>query len=192
MKKLFKLLNGARWRQWLLIVGTSTIVIGAAYGMVQQSTRLSANDVPEATAQSVVRQARTGGNIASLVPRDKIDLRKDVSSFVIIVNSSNEVQASSATLDGTTPTPPSGALGYTATNQSDWFTWEPVSGVRLAAYMLPLGRNDKQGHNYAYIVAGQSLKPFEDRTQKYFNIALAAWLFVIIWTSLAVFLKLPE
>ena len=58
--------------------------------------------------------------------------------------------------------------------------------------MLPLGRNDKQGHNYAYIVAGQSLKPFEDRTQKYFNIALAAWLFVIIWTSLAVFLKLPE
>ena len=47
-------------RLWLAVVGAATLVLGAAYTMVQQSTRLAANDLPLQTAQNIRHQLANG------------------------------------------------------------------------------------------------------------------------------------
>ena len=40
-------------RVWLAIVGSSTLILAAAYAMAQQTTRQAADDLPLATAQTI-------------------------------------------------------------------------------------------------------------------------------------------
>lgn len=63
-------------RIWLAIMGTATLIIGAGYAMVQQSTRLAADDLPLSTAQSVSNQLMDGANPQDVVPAKAIDLRQ--------------------------------------------------------------------------------------------------------------------
>jgi len=46
MKLMPKTSNNFPIRTWLAIIGSSTILLGAAYTMVQQDTRQSADDLP--------------------------------------------------------------------------------------------------------------------------------------------------
>ncbi len=174
-----ELLNKSRIRIWLAIVGTATLVIGTSYAMVQQSTRLAANDQPLATAQTVKHQLDNGSSPTDIVPATKTDLHDDSSVFVIITDNSKHILASSAVLSGQTPLPPKGVFDYTAAHGTDHFTWQPTSGVRLASYVLSYGSGDNAG----FIVTGQSLKQAEDRVNAYGYLGLAAWLAVIAWTS---------
>lgn len=171
-------------RAWLAIVGTATLVLGAAYAMAQQSTRLSADDLPLTTSQVAKQELQNDSNPKDVVPTLKTDLRYDASVFMIITDSTQHVLASSAVLDGQTPLPPSGVFSFTNTHGSDHFTWEPTSGVRVAARVTKYG----QGADSGYIIAGQSLKPYESRISTYTWIALAAWLASVAWSYLLILL----
>lgn len=166
-------------RIWLAIVGTSTLLIGTAYAMAQQSTRLAANDLPLATAQTAKHQLTNGSDAADIVPAIKTDLKEDSSVFVIITDSSKHILASSAALNGQTPLPPQGVFDYTAEHGTDHFTWQPTSGVRLASYVIKYGSGDNSG----FIITGQSLKQAEERVNTYGYLAIAAWVAVLAWTS---------
>jgi hypothetical protein len=89
-----------QFRLWLAIVGATTLVLGAAYAMVQQSTRLAADDLPLATAQSIKYQLDNGADPNDIVPSIKTDLKNDASVFVTVTDNSRHVLASSATLNG--------------------------------------------------------------------------------------------
>src|SRR5258708_1925502 len=116
------LLKNRNFRIWLAITGTATLLIGASYAMVQQSARLSANDLPASTAQIVKKQLEAGANPSDVVSTQMVNLREDNSVFVIVADSSRHVLAGSATLDGQTPLPPKGTFEYTAIHGTDQFT----------------------------------------------------------------------
>jgi len=173
-------------RAWLAIVGVATLILGASYAMVQQSTRLSADDLPLTTAQVAKQELQNGSDAKDVVPTLKTNLRFDTSVFMVITDSSQHILASSAVLDGRTPLPPNGAFSFTNVHGTDHFTWQPTDGVRLATKVTKYGKSPNDG----YIITGQSLKPFEDRISTYTWIAVAAWLAAIAWAYLL--LLLPQ
>jgi len=159
-------------------------VLGAAYTMVQQATRLAADDLPLTTAQTTKQELQAGAAPSDVIPSLKTDLRQDNSVFVIITDESQHVLASSASLNSQTPLPPKGVFSFTLAHDSDHFTWQPTSGVRLATRVLPYNKDSNSG----FIITGQSLKPFEDRITVYGELATAAWLATIAWTFLTLLL----
>lgn len=171
-------------RLWLAIVGVATLVLGASYTMVQQSTRLEADDLPLSTSQVVKQELQNGSSPSDVVPAHKADLRTDTSVFVVVTDDSEHVLASSATLDGQTPLPPQGVFSDAADHGSNHFTWQPTSGVRLATRVTKYGT----GSNSGYIITGQSLKPYEDRIAVYSWLALVAWLAMLAWSYLLILL----
>jgi hypothetical protein len=177
-------LGGSAWRVWLALVGTATLVLGTSYAMVQQSTRLSADDLPLTTSQTVKQELQAGSSPQDVVPALKTDLKTDNSVFVIITDDSDHVLASSAVLNGKTPLPPSGVFSFTQLHQADHFTWQPQAGVRLATRVVKYD----SGPNSGFIIAGHSLKPYEDRIQTYTWLALAGWLAVLAWSCLLLLL----
>lgn len=97
-------------RTWLAIAGCSTLIIGAAYSMVQQSTRLAADDLPLAAAQIAKQELEKDNSPSDVIPNTKTDLTADSTVFVIVTDTSRHVLASSAHLNGKTPLPPSGVF----------------------------------------------------------------------------------
>ena len=169
-------------RIWFAVVGAATIVMGTAYAMVQQSTRLAANDAPLLLLQNTLRQLTQNSSAQDVVPTRSVELNSDdISPFVIITDANKKVLGGSATLDGKTPLPPAGTFDFTKSQGRDNFTWQPARGVRLAVEMGFNGNN--------YVVAGQSLKPFEDRIGTYTLLVTAGWLAVLAWTT--IWLLLP-
>jgi hypothetical protein len=179
-----KLLGNIQLRLWLALAGAATLIIGSSYAMVQQSTRLSADDLPLTTAQVAKQELQSGSNPKDIVPSLKTNLKTDSSVFTIITDNSKHVLASSATLDGLTPLPPNGVFSFTNIHDTDHFTWQPQSGVRLATRVISYGKSPNDG----FIITGQSLKQYEDRISTYTYIALAAWLAVLAWSYLLLLL----
>jgi hypothetical protein len=179
-----KFLANKDMRIWLAIAGTATLLIGAAYIMVQQATRLAANDAPLALAQTIKNNLESGAAANDVVPGQNIDLRSNNNLFAIVTDGTQHVLASSATLDGQSPLPPKGVFMYTAKHGSDHFTWQPAGKVRLATRVLSYGNATDSG----FIITGQSLAPAEERITIYTELALAAWLAIIAWTFLVLLL----
>jgi len=172
------------FRIWLAITGASTLVIGAAYVMVQQSTRLAADDLPLATAQTVKAELESGSAPSDVVPSRTTDLKTNDNVFVIVTDNSRHVLASSASLDGQTPLPPSGVFDYTAASGTDHFTWQPETGVREATRVMTYSKDASSG----FIITGQSLRQVENREDIYTEMAVAAWFAVLVWTYLTLLL----
>lgn len=182
------LLAQDRVRIWLALTGVATVLIVTAYTLVQQSTRLAANDLPMATAQAVKHELEDGAQPNDVVPAVKTNLRQDSTVFVTITDNAEHVLASSAALDGQPSLPPAGTFAFTKDHGSDQFTWQPKGGVRIAAYILRYGASPNDG----FIVSGQSLAPAEDRIAKYTWLAFAGWLAIIAWASLTLLLPYAD
>ena len=183
-----ELLSKSKVRLWLAVVGSATLLLGAAYTMVQQSTRLSADDLPLTTAQSVNHQLEKGATPQDVVPPIKTDLRSDLSVFVIITDGTQHVLASSAELDGKTPLPPVGVFNFTTAHQTDHFTWQPNDGVRLATRVMSFANSSSNG----FIITGHSLAPFENRVNVYNTLALLAWVATLAWTTFLLLLPIDR
>ena len=173
-------------RQWLALVGAATLILGASYTMVQQSTRLAANDQPISLAQTLTAQLDSGATPNDVVSLQSINLRSNNNAFAIVTDTQQHILAGSAILDGQSPLPPKGVFNYMKSHSSDTFTWQPAGGVRLATYIIAYAGPTGAG----YIVTGQSLSEPEKRIDTYTKLALAAWIAVIAWASLT--LLLPE
>lgn len=174
-----KLLQNSNFRAWLALAGSISIVMVTAYTMVQQSTRLTANDLPLSTAQSIKNSLDHGSTPTDVVPSAKVDLRADTNVFTTIIDNSYHVLASSAQLDNKNPLPPTGVFEYSKAHGIDKVTFQPDAGVRLAIVVMPYG----QGPD-GYIMAGQSLKPAEDRVSTYNVLLIAGWIVAVAWASI--------
>jgi hypothetical protein len=166
-------------RIWLAIVGTATLLLGASYTMVQQSTRQAADDLPLSTAQSTKRQLEKGAQPQDAVPPIKTDLQTDTTPFVTITDNSRRILASSAILNGKNPLPPAGVFDYTAMHGNDHFTWQPAAGVRLATRVITYSAASGSD---GFIITGQSLKQAEKRIDTYTLFAAITWLAIVMWT----------
>lgn len=164
-------------RLWFMVVGTATLVLGAAYGLVQQSTRIGATDAPHRTADMAKQLLNKGAQPSAVIPNYTAYLPEDSSTFLTITDKSGNVLGSNLVLAGTEQTiPPQGVFNNAAARGYDSVTWQPKSDIRAVIYVEP--------YNNGFVVAGQSLKPFENRYRTYAAIAATAWLAVVIWVTL--------
>lgn len=175
-----------RRRIWLAVAGSSTILLGTVYVLVQQATRLAVDDLPLSTAQVVKIQLESGTAPADVIPPVKTDLKKQTALFVSITDADRNLLATSASLNGKPSLPPKGTFDYTAKHGTDRFTWQPADGVRLATRMLPYNHEGTKG----FIVAGQSLSQAEKRITTYGLFVLAAWMVILAWTFMALWFPL--
>jgi hypothetical protein len=165
-------------RTWLAIVGTTMIVLLTAFVMVQQSTRLAANDAPLALNQAVRARLdnRYSPDAAVLTQPSNLS---DLAPFAILTDSKLNVEASSTPAGKAMILPPSGSFAYTKAHGQNRFTWQPSPGLRIATIITSY-----QGGSQ-YIVTGQSLGEAQSRIQVYTALMVLAGLGVIIWATLA-------
>jgi hypothetical protein len=182
MKKLWA---RAEFRMWLAVVGSASLVLGAAYLMVQQSTRLGANDQPIVNLQVAKNKLNFGIDPKDVVPQPMSDLAYDSVPFIMIADNSGSLVTTSALMNGNTPSlPPSGVFDYTIVHGPDRITWQPAENIRLATIV--------EKYANGYIVSGQSLKEPEKRISTYTAITAASLLFVVVWSSIVLFIKVPK
>lgn len=170
-------------RIWLALVGSATLVLGAAYAMVQQSARLSANDAPLAAVRSAKEKLEDGKTPKEVIPTEETDLRSDSGVFLIVTDDSEKVLASSAVLDDEAALPTRGVFDQGDQKGLYSFTWEPKKGVRHATQVLKYDSDNGSG----FVVAGQSLTQIEKRAGTYNLIAVLTWLAVVVWTTVILF-----
>ena len=143
---------------WLPLACLLTLVCLLGYALVQQDLRQSAND-PQ------IQMAEDGVSPQSL---PTVDISKSLAPFVIVFDENGRPVSSSGTLNGAIPVVPAGVFQYVQMSGEDRFTWEPTSGVRIAAIV------DKT--DSGFILAGRSLREVEKREDPTSIIALSTWI----------------
>ncbi|MBT2568161.1 hypothetical protein J7I84_16970 [Arthrobacter sp. ISL-85] len=148
------------WAAAALVV---TVVFGTMYVCLQQVIRHSANMAPAAAAAAQVQE------MPSATPNTpRLELTPDSGVFVIVYGRDNSPVTSSVTLHGVVPSLPGGVLDAARASGSDAVTWQPEPGLRFAVVARPAAGK--------VVVAGQSLAPFEDNSDRTLLFLAAGWL----------------
>jgi len=145
---------------WLPLAIIIVIFSGLAYAVVQQNYRQGANDPQIQIAEDVADAITTGkaqpDGIVS--PEPTADISSSLSTFAAIYSATGTPIGSSVSLDGKLPTLPSGAFDYARLHKEDRLTWQPKTGIRIAAVVVYFG-----GADPGFVLAGRSLRDVEIR-----------------------------
>ena len=142
-------------RYWLAPAVAATLVAGLVYLVAQQTLRLSANDVGVQRAEDTAAALEGGQGAASLIG-PPVDLARSLAPFTVVYDDAGQVVASSAQLDGATPTLPPGVLDNVRQRGESRLTWQPQPGVRLATVITRI-----EGSAPGFVAAGHSLREVE-------------------------------
>lgn len=157
--------------QALLLTTVCSMFALAMYATVQQALRSSANDPQLQIAGDAVIQLEDGTDAATVVGSYQADMSRSLSPFLIVYDSNGQPIASSARLNGHTPTPPAGVFRYAFERRQNVLTWQPQVGVRIAAVIQPFA-----GPHPGFVLAGRSLRVVEDREATTVKMVGLAWL----------------
>lgn len=169
--------------RWLPLAFVATILAGLVYGAVQQNYRQSANDPQIQVTEDAAARLSDGATAAGSLSGNKVDVATSLSTFLILYDANGKVVASSAQLNGTTPTIPQGVLDNAKAHGSDQVTWEPKSGVRIAAVVKYYSGSDG-----GYVLSGRSLREVEKREDMLAMMAFGGWVVSVIGSLLLVML----
>ena len=176
---------------WLPFAALITFACGLSYAVVQQDIRQNANDPQIQIARDVAQDLATGAQPQDIVPAGQtINIGSTLDSYVIIYSASGTILASSATLNGQTPTIPTGVFANVSAYGEDKFTWEPAPGVRGAVVV-----DEVPAPGSGFVLAGSSISVVETRESNILHIVELAWLaglivmFIIIWAMVTMFHK---
>ena len=170
----------AIFKHWLLIAIVVTGIIGLIYAAVQQDLRQGANDPQIQMAEDTAAKLADGQSAQNTVPSEKIDIAKSLAPYLIIFDANGNPIASSAQLDGQTPTIPTGVFDYVRQNGEDRITWQPQEGVRNAVVVTQF-----KGSNSGFVLAGRSLREVEKREDGIMQLLLAGWVVTLLITFVA-------
>ena len=157
---------------WVGVALVITIINGSIYGVSQQQQRSSA-DFPQVQLAQDAASALNSGVQKLSVTQGKVDMANSLASFVNVYDQDGNVVAGSGLLDGQVPKPPIGVLKAAKGKAYSRVTWEPKTGVRIAAVT---SASDKY-----YVLSGRSMKFAEANVTTTLNISAASEV-----TSLAV------
>ena len=183
-KTLFRIL-----RYWLFGAVIVTGLSGMLYAVVQQDLRLNANDPQIQIAEDTAAALSSGQAVQTLVPSTKVDIASSLAPYLIIFDATGKPIATSAQLNGQTPTIPSGVFGSVRQNGEDRFTWQPQVGVRSAVVVTQF-----KGANSGFVLAGRSLREVEIRESDIQLDVTAGWLamlFATLVAAIVLFWKAP-
>jgi len=138
------------------MTATITGLVGLCYAVVQQDIRQSANDPQIQIAEDSAAKLTDGQSIQNVVPSEKVDIAKSLAPYIIVFDATGKPLASSALLNGQTPTIPAGVFDYIKSNGEDRITWQPQPGVRSAVVVTQF-----KGSNSGFVLVGRSLREVE-------------------------------
>lgn len=167
---------------WLPLALAITMICGIIELTVQQSYRMSADDPQIQYSEDVAASFKDAKDAPNLVPQDKTDISASLATFGIVYGKDGAMLASSAVLDGKTPSLPAGVIDYANKHGKDTFTWEPKKGVRVAAVIT-------KGDG-GYILIGRNIREVEIREDKLNIIVLAGWLSTLLLTFFSIVILL--
>jgi len=157
-------------RRFISYAGAAVIIsllFATTYATVQQAQRSDANYPQIQIAEDVATGLNRGSAPATLLT-GKIDLASSLDPFTIIYDKSGHAVASSGYLDGMVPVVPRGVLASADGKPYSFVTWQPQSGVRVAAVSVA-------ADNY-YVLSGRSLTEVERNISKTFRLTALGWL----------------
>jgi hypothetical protein len=158
-------------KYWLLMAIIITGCSGLIYAVGQQDLRQSADDPQIQMAEDAAAKLAGGQQVQSIVPTEKVDIAKSLAPYIIVFDATGKPIASSAQLDGQTPTIPPGVFDYVRQHGEDRITWQPQPGVRSAVVVTQF-----QGPNPGFVLAGRSLREVEIREDNILHIVEIGWL----------------
>ena len=153
-----------------------TALAGLVYVSVQQDQRSLANDPQLQMAEDAAARLSNGAQPQDVVTGPAVDLASSLAPFITVVSPGNDVLASTATLNGTTPVPPAGVIDAARTGGNDTVTWQPASNVRQAIVVVPYDAAVGQGA----VIVGRSLRAIEARETLTLLASAAAWIVTLI------------
>ena len=161
--------------RFLSLLFVATIFCGISYFLVQQDLRWSANDPQIQMAEDGAVALGSGATATSVAAAPIVDISRSLSPFVIVFDDNGKPIASSAVLNGATPTIPFGIFQYVRMSGEDRFTWQPENGVRIAAVVVRFS-----GTSSGFILAGRSLREVEKREDNALMIVGIGFVLVLI------------
>ena len=166
---------------WLPTAVVSTALAGLVYATVQQNYRQSANDPQLQMAEDTASGLSTGESPREVVTGEPDDLATSLAPYTIVYDAHGGVLASTAVLDGSTPTPPEGVLQTATEEGQDMVTWQPRPDVRSALEVVPWSSGNASGT----VVAGRSLREIEQRVDVLTLMVGMAWVVVLLGGAVA-------
>jgi hypothetical protein len=168
-------------RHWLPLAVSATLLCGLVYLAVQQSLRWGANDPQIQMAEDTAAALAAGATPESVLPSTQVEFSTSLAPFMVIYNDKGEPLASSGLLHGAAPLLPAGVFDYTRQNGEDRVSWQPESGVRIAAVVVAYG-----GAQPGFVLAGRSLREVEKRESQVEQITGIAWLVTLVGSLVVV------
>jgi len=165
---------------WLPIAAAITALSGLFYVVAQQIYRQSANDPQIQLAEDTAAQLEAGAQPQALVGSNKVDIARSLAPFLIIYDDTGNPIASSAQLNGQTPSLPSGVFTDVRKSGDDRITWQPQEGVRSATIITHFA-----GPHPGFVLAGRSLTEVEKRVDQLAPLVGLGWLSTLAGTLVA-------
>lgn len=165
---------------WFLLAILITGLTWLPYGLVQQDLRQSANDPQIQLAEDSAAKLNAGQQIQQVVPTDKVDIASSLAPYIIVFDANGKPIASSAQLNGQTPSIPSGIFDSVRQNGEDRVTWQPQPGVRSALVVTQF-----KGGSGGFVAAGRSLREVEQREDNIMQIVILGWLTLLVLSLVA-------
>jgi hypothetical protein len=182
MKWIF---NGLR--VWLPLGAAVTLMAGLIYLIDQQQIRLGGNNPQVQMAEDAAAAIAAGQTPQSLVPAAKIEISSSLSSYVMVFDTGGKLLASGAMLHGADPAVPAGIFDSVRQSGEDRVTWQPESGVRQAAVVVPVS-----GGPGGFVLAGRSMRELEALEDSQLLRVQLGWLVTMLVTlGLTLILEIP-
>jgi hypothetical protein len=154
---------------WILFGGLATVAALASFVGVQQVLRRAADHPQIEIARAAADKLSAGASPQSVVTGTPINIASSSDTYLIVVDSTGALLATSAQLDGSSVMPPAGVFTYVRDHGEDVISWQPAAGVRSAIVI--------DSFRGGYVVAGRSLTWTEQAES-----ALGFWA-VIAWAA---------
>lgn len=151
-------------RRFLPLSVLATCIVGLLFLTLQQNLRIGANDPLIQLAEDTAADLSTSMDTVQITKLPRVQIGESLSPFVIVYNADGKAISASGELDGRIPTLPSGVLSYAKEHDDNRLTWQPKSGVRIAAVVKHF-----TGRTEGYVLAGRSLREVEKREDTLFE-----------------------
>jgi hypothetical protein len=137
---------------WFAVVFVLVIIFGTIYAVTQHAQRMEANSPQIQLAEDTAAQLVKGAQPAALV-QGSVAMDKSLAPFTNIYDQYGNAIVGEGMINDKVPVFPEGVLKLTQGTPYHTVTWQPQTGVRIAAVSVQAG-------NY-YVVSGRSLTEVE-------------------------------
>lgn len=155
--------------RWLQLAGAASACGLLVWIAVQQVWRLDANDPQVQMARDAAARLGSGPvAVETVVPTATVDAASSLAPFLMVLDASGSIVASSGRVHGALKTVPSGVLDHVRQSGEEEVSWQPEPGVRIAVAVV--------SYPGGFVLAGRSLVESERRTARMGDLITLVWL----------------